>query len=704
MQRGVFYTPQPVVSYIVRSVHELLQTEFGLEDGLASTITWGEMAEKQLHIPVEESLGEGEFNIPAGTDPDSPFVVILDPATGTATFLVEVIDIIYRTLTEKWRKRGMNDKQRETAWNDYVPKHLLPRLYGYELMMAPYAIAHMKIGLKLHETGYRFGSGERARIYLTNALESASDDKKQMEFEEVIPALAHEAKAVNTVKRGQRFTVVIGNPPYFGHSVNNGDWIVGLLRKRIVRSPGYFEVDGAPLGERNPKWLNDDYVKFIRWAQVTIEQAQTGLLGYITNHGYLDNPTFRGMRQSLLCTFGKNYLLDLHGNSKRKEKAEDGSKDENVFDIQLGVAIGIFVKRTGSAFVRHADLSGLRESKYRQLQTNSLVDMAWHELAPQLTFYLFVPQDSSMLAEYEHGWKITDIMPVNSVGIVTARDALTIHWSREDAWRTVTDFATLPTENAREKYMLGKDSQDWKVALAQADLNANFSEQKFAPILYRPFDVRHTYYTGKPSGFHCRPRGEVMRQMLAGKNLGLITSRLTKGETFQHAQVSKNIVEVICMSPKTSNNGFVFPLYLYPKPYRTDLFDEETTVAPGGRQSNLAPAFISALASALNLNFMPDGKGDLNTCFGPEDVFGYVYAVFHSPTYCTRYAEFLRIDFPRLPLTRSLELFRELSKLGAELVSLHLLESPKISQFITRFTGEGDNTIPKKPTYKDGAV
>jgi hypothetical protein len=289
VQRGVFYTPQPVVSYIVRSVHELLQTEFGLEDGLASIITWGDMAEKNRLLHAGKSRGEGEFKIPAGTDPDSPFVVILDPATGTATFLVEVIDIIYRILTEKWRKLGMNDQQRETAWNEYVPKHLLPRLYGYELMMAPYAIAHMKIGLKLHETGYRFGSEERTRIYLTNALEPASDDKKQMEFEEVIPALAHEAKAVNLVKRSQRFTVVIGNPPYsnFGQ-LNKIPFILSLL-----------DDYKRGLNERKIN-LDDDFIKFVRLSQQLLDCTGIGVFGMITNNTFLDGVNHRKMRETLI--------------------------------------------------------------------------------------------------------------------------------------------------------------------------------------------------------------------------------------------------------------------------------------------------------------------------------------------------------------------------------------------------------------------
>jgi predicted helicase len=314
IQRGVFYTPRPVVSYIVRSVDELLRTEFGLADGLADTTTWGEMARSHR-----------DLKIPEGTSPDHAFVQILDPAVGTGTFLVEVIDLIHATVIIKWSAEGHGEKKMKALWNEYVPKHLLPRLHGYELLMAPYAIAHLKIGLKLHETGYRFGSDERARIYLTNALEPPHDFSGTLEF--AIPALAHEAQAVNEIKQKQRFTVVVGNPPYSGHSANNGPWISKLVRT-------YHFVDGIPLGERNPKWLQDDYVKFLRLGEWEVNETTTGILGYITNHSYSDNPTFRGMRRSLMTSFGKVRVFDLHGNSKKKEKAPSGQPDENVFEIQ----------------------------------------------------------------------------------------------------------------------------------------------------------------------------------------------------------------------------------------------------------------------------------------------------------------------------------------------------------------------------------
>jgi len=221
VERGVFYTPQPVVYYIVRSVDELLKTEFGLEDGLASTVTWGEMVKRNP-----------ELKIPDGVAPDEPFVLILDPATGTATFIVEVIDVIHKTMIEKWKKAGKTEAQIQAAWNEYVPKHLLPRVYGYELMMAPYAIAHMKVGLKLFETGYRFGSDERVHIYLTNSLEPPSNATGQKEFDEWFPALAHEAKAVNAVKSKKRFTVVVGNPPYmFG-----GNEGIGIADKNYFKN------------------------------------------------------------------------------------------------------------------------------------------------------------------------------------------------------------------------------------------------------------------------------------------------------------------------------------------------------------------------------------------------------------------------------------------------------------------------------------
>ena len=356
VSRGVFYTPRPVVSYIVRSVDELLRSEFGLAGGLADTTTWGEMMERHT-----------ELEIPENTSPGQAFVQMLDPATGTGTFLVEVIDLIHKTMVDEWKSQGHGERKIQALWNDYVPKHLLPRLHGYELLMAPYAIAHLKIGLKLYETGYSFESDERARVYLTNALEPAGDKQLTLDF---LPALAHEAEAVNEVKRQRRFTVVIGNPPYSVLSSNMGLWIDGLLRGRLsdgTATTSYYQVDGEPLGERKV-WLQDDYVKFMRLSQWLLDRTSVGIHGYISNHGYIDNVTFRGMRWSLGQSFQKIHVLDLHGSLKKKESPPSGVRDVNVFDIQQGVAIGIFAKAASNTrCVCHADLWGEREQKYRWL-------------------------------------------------------------------------------------------------------------------------------------------------------------------------------------------------------------------------------------------------------------------------------------------------------------------------------------------------
>ena len=380
--RGVFYTPQPVVSFIVRSVDEQLRTEFGLEDGLADTTTWGELAKRKT-----------DLKIPDGISPDQVFVQILDPATGTGTFPVEVIDNIYKTMTAKWQKQGNREAQIKELWNEYVPEHLLPRLHGYELMMAPYAIAHMKIGLKLYETGYLFQSGERARIYLTNALEPAQDYSGSFAF--AIPSLAREAQAVHSIKRDQRFTVIVGNPPYSGHSSNDGVWINNLV-------DDYFSINHEPINEANSKWLRDDYVKFIRLGHYLLKYTGAGVFSYITNHGYIDNPTFRAMRYSLIDAFDAVTVLDLHGNTKKRELDDDSNPDANVFDIQQGVAI--FLCRVGGDrtenAISHAHLRGSRDTKYKVLQQRELSSLASNSVITSPPHYILAPQDNALRHEF----------------------------------------------------------------------------------------------------------------------------------------------------------------------------------------------------------------------------------------------------------------------------------------------------------------
>ena len=683
VERGVFYTPRPVVSYIVRSVHQMLRTKFGLEDGLADIATWEDVVKHHKKLAI-----------PDGILPDQDFVQILDPATGTGTFLVEVIELIYDTLVDKWKDRGCRDHEVEVLWNEYVPKHLLPRLHGYELLMAPYAIAHLKISLKLYETGYRFGSEERAQVYLTNALEPAQDFSDLMDF--AVPALADEAEAVNKVKGGQRFTVVLGNPPYSGHSANKGDWIRGLLRGkdggRHVES--YFEVDGAPLNERNPKWLNDDYVKFLRLAQSEIEHTGQGVLGFITNHSYLDNPTFRGMRESLTKEFNGCHLLDLHGNSKKNELTPNGGKDENVFDIQQGVAVCLYVKSAagadGPSHVSHADLWGERNvgpdgGKYGWLANNTIASTPWAELAPTSPLYLFVPRDETLAEEYEAGWRMPKVFPINSVGIVTARDRLAIQWTAKEMRTLVADILSHSTEFIQKVYGL-KTSSSKSIHNAQRDiLDHPDSRRHLAQISYRPFDIRFTWYTGRTGGLIERPRGKVMHHMLAGPNLGLCIGRA--------GQVTGSKIWDVCFvstAPSDLNlfrrgGNCLFPLYTYPTEGQEHL--------GFSREPNLDKKFIETIGCSLGLEFVSDDSGDLQETFGPEDVFNYIYAILHSPEYRRRYADFLKSDFPRIPIIGDCNLFEALVELGKRLVSLHLMES--VGSSTPAFPRTGDNRVDK---------
>ncbi len=669
--RGVYYTPEPVVSYIVRSVDLLLKQQFKLRDGLADS----SRLESGLHK-----------------------VQILDPAVGTGTFLYAVFNQIFSKFL---KNKGM--------WSTYVSEHLLPRVHGFELLMAPYTVAHMKLGLQLQEMGYEFDSDERLRIFLTNTLEDAYE-KGGIQSLPFTEWLLNEGKAASEIKQDSPVMVIIGNPPYSGHSANVGEWIINLLKGIDERHLGektanYFQVDGKPLKERNSKWLNDDYVKFIRFAQWRIDTTGYGILGFITNHGYLDNPTFRGMRQALMQDFDEIYVLDLHGNSKKKEKSPDGGVDKNVFDIQQGVAISILVKfhkkSEKPAKVFQAELWGKREGKYAWLEEQDVKTTDWETLKPSSPFYLFIPQDITLREEYEQYWKVTEMMPVNSVGIVTARDDLTIHKSRQALMETVKDFVSLEPEQARDKYQLGKDAQDWKVHLAQEDIkNHDVDGSYVTPILYRPFDKRYTYYTGKSQGLICRPRTNVMQHMLAGENLALITVRKTPPtQQCGYFLATASIMSNGAIRSDNQSIDSLFPLYIYPT--EKDEFINGNGNSKPKRKPNFSPNFIKDVETRLKLKFIDDGTGDLTTTIGPENIFHYMYAVFHSTTYRQRYAEFLKIDFPRLPLTSDKTLFQQLANLGAQLVTIHLMEADIDSD--SRYPIEGNNLVDKI-TYQDEKV
>ena len=630
ISRGVFYTPRPVVSYIVRSVDQVLRTNFGLTDGFADTTTWDVMAKRHKNL-----------TIPDGTSPTQAFVQILDPATGTGTFLVEVIDLIHKTMVDKWKAQGHQDLKIQTLWNEYVPRHLLPRLHGYELLTAPYAIAHLKIGLKLYETGYRFQCDERAQVYLTNALEPPSDGQLTLDF---LPALAHEAAAVNKIKQKQRFTVVIGNPPYSVLSSNKGPWIDGLLKGRLPDSTitaSYYQVNGEPLRERKV-WLQDDYVKFIRLSQWLLDSSGVGIHAYISNHGYLDNPTFRGMRWSLMQSFQRIHVLNLHGNQRKKENPPEDSLDVNVFDILQGVAIGLFMKTaTANRCVCHADLWGERESKYKWLLEHRSSDTEWAHLEATPSFYLFEPFDSANTDNYSDWPPITEIMPAKVTGIVTARDGFVVDFDRKTLQSRIADLRShsLSDEEIRKRYFIGKgsnqyppgDSRGWKLPEARRKIRRDDQwDERYTPVLYRPFDVRYMYYVPWMVDW---PRVEAMPHMLAGDNVALMACRRSTGNGWKHFLTTRSITESSMVSNRTSEIGYLFPLYLYPGVGSTDssLFSRWDK-GKDGRTPNLDSGFVEHIAAATALRFVSDDCGDLRETFGPKDILAWVYAVLHSPS------------------------------------------------------------------------
>ena len=664
--RGVYYTPEPVVSYIVESIDWLLREKFGLKDGLAdkSKIT----AQRQ----------EGNQTI----EEESHRVLILDPATGTGTFLFEVVEQI---------RERFEQKHQAGLWPAYVHEHLLPRLFGFELLMAPYAVAHFKLGLELSARhlpelwrevwAYHFQPNERLNIYLTNTLEDLHKVTQQLGPLSIISREANEAVAV---KKHRPVLVVLGNPPYanFGRQ-NRNDFILGLL-------------DDYKRGLNEKKInLDDDFIKFLRWAHDRIERTGSGIIGFITNNVYLDGLTHRRMRESLLETFDEIYILNLHGSSKKQESAPDGTKDDNVFDITVGVAIALFVKlppdAKGSspqpaakpnATVHHADLWGLRKHKYDWLGSHNAASTEWTDFPPDPPDFYFKPRNAKYEREWNQGWSIRDIFPVSNNGLKTDRDDLFFAFDRKELEKRMTTFFSKePPAEFLQQYRV-QDSSSYDIETRRRE--RKFSLKAIQRCLYRPLDFRWVYYD---IGLTSRPADKVMRHLLAGENVALCAlrqSRRGEGGAFlaTTALVNKDVVSLFDI-------GTVFPLYLYPNG-ETET-QGELVPHENGRRPNLAAGFVHDFEEELGLKFITDGRGDLKKTFGPEDIFHYSYAILHSPGYRERYAEFLKLDFPRVPLTNELLLFRRLCQCGARLAGLHTMR--ELAPDSAAFDVPGDNTV-----------
>jgi predicted helicase len=664
--KGVWYTPGPVVKFMVRAVDDILKTEFGLSRGIADT--------SKTKIKVKTDIANKNYK--SGykeVEKEVHKVQILDPATGTGTFLAEIIKHIHK---------GFSAMQ--GAWPSYVEKDLIPRLNGFELLMASYAMAHLKLDLLLTETGYKPTINQRFKVYLTNSLEESHPDTGTL-FSNWLSTEANEA---NHIKRDTPVMCVIGNPPYSGISSNNGEWISNLIED-------YKYIDGVHFNERK-HWLNDDYVKFLRYGQHYIEKNGSGVLAFINPHGFLDNPTFRGMRWHLLKTYDKIYTIDLHGNSKKKETAPDGSADINVFDIQQGVSINVFVK-TGKkkpnelGKVLHYDLYGKRDFKYDFLNENSIQSIEFNELPNVAPNYFFVPKDFEAQESYEKGFKVNEFFTQSSVGFVSANDGMNISMTGKEQREKIQDILTLEEAVWRLKYNRAKDAQSWKYKWAKEDAEKNQSDT-LSKVSYRPFDTRYTLYTGVSGGLYARPTFDTMQNFINGKNVGLNWIRPMSAKYEFSIFISQYITDQCSAGNKSAGAGISYlgPLYLYSK-----TSGQQTIEQSEERTPNLNAEIVKEIEEKLGLTFTNEKEINKNT-FAPIDVLDYIYAVLHSPSYREKYKEFLKIDFPRVPYPENQDTFWELVRLGGEIRQIHLLESPTVEQYITQYPIAGDNLVSRK--------
>ncbi|MCB1440421.1 MAG: N-6 DNA methylase [Nitratireductor sp.] len=678
--RGVWYTPEPVVNFIVRAVDEVLKVEFGLADGLADTsritINWdtGQNDKKSKPVTIKKQVHR---------------VQILDPATGTGTFLAEVVKLVAE------RVKGNAPGQ----WSNYVEKDLIPRIHGFELLMASYAMCHMKLDMTLTGLGYKPSANPpRVGVYLTNSLEEG--ERVEQTLFGLSRAIAEEAKAASDIKRQMPIMVVIGNPPYSGHSSNKGEWIEKLMAD--------YKVSPELKRPAQAKWLSDDYVKFVRFAEHMIEKNGEGVLGFITNHGYLDNPTFLDMRNHLRQTFDRIYVLDLHGNSKKKEVCPDGSPDKNVFDIMQGVAIIVAVKRGEAggakklASVFHGDLWGDRETKYQRLWDGTTGKLAAQDVSPETAPWRFKPTDKALEAAYQVGFSVADLFSPNgrpAPGIVTTHDEFAISWTAAEAAEKVERLLSTASEaEARQHFRLCSQNQ-WSYVAAKSALADGTWRQAITPILYRPFDTRFTVYDSNVA-VHRRER--AMNHFVDRTNLGLMTShQAIQGDAgFSHAVAVDHIIDNRAIFSNKSISQML-PLYLYPK---EGTFDQSISL-------NFDAKLYARIRRAAGLTgslSAPDGTDTFRRLVGkarPDEVkvFDYIYGVLHCPAYRQTYAEFLKSNFPRIPFPPSPKVFGAVSAKGEELRRLHLMEDAVIGATPYPFDGDGDSVVDK-PRFDAGRI
>lgn len=695
--RGVYYTPQSVVDFIINSIDLILKKDFNKNKGFGEALNLGQS------------------------------ITLLDFATGTGTFLLDSF------------RKALSYYDKNSA--KYKPKELINKFYGFEFMIAPYTIAHLKLSQTLKEEfNYVLSDDERLNIFLTNTLETINIKEEKEKFS-IFTDLIKETELAQETKN-KNILIITGNPPYSGASANKGifeDEVRSEYKDCLEKEPLAILRNGKIEKEKNPKWLLDDYVKFIRFAEMKLnKQEEGGIFGFISNNSFLDNPTFRGMRHSLLKSFDKIYILDLHGNVRKKEISPDGSKDENVFDIMQGVSINIFVKSQNHssklAKVYHYDLFGKREYKYNFLFGNNLESVKWKELKTEAPFFLFVLQDKNKKIEYDKGISVKDMFRISSTGICSQRDSVVIHKTKESVKEIIKDFCNLSKEENIKKYKIEKDGRDWQIQLAidsvkKSELNKNGI---IIQINYRPFDFYWTYYNEEAKGFMAYPRTEVMQHFLpslrwqsprlksaVGKqsnkvesidchascqrhaygvearndnNIGLVINRSVALEKYQHVFITNKITDLHIM--ETANaSAYIFPLYIYDTENVRKILREENEEIGGMFEDIKHFEDVERIE-----NFTPRFRKFINEKYGnvkPEEILGYIYAILFHKEYRKKYFDFLKIDFPKIPFVDKKEDFLKFGKLGIRLYNLHLYDLTNLSSEKINLEDVGE------PMFKD---
>jgi len=623
-KRGVYYTPVPVVSFINNSINVILKEHFNKTDGIADKS-----------------------------------VTLLDPAAGTLTFLAEAAKL---AVTEAVLKYG------EGVCEKIIQEHILENFYAFELMMAPYAIGHIKIAIYLEELGYKIKDNERVKYYLTNTLEM--EELEQVKFPGM-SSLSQESHLASKVKKEQPILVIFGNPPYSVSSVNKSAFIEKEMEvyKKDVRK------------ERNIQPLSDDYIKFIRFAHWKIASHDQGIIGMITNNSYLSGLIHRGMRKELLKNFNRIYVLNLHGNARIGERCPDGGKDENIFDIMQGVSIALFIKnekQQSPGKLYYKDLYGDQQYKYKYLEENNIKTVDWEEIKPKTPNYFFVKKDYSLQSQYDKFLSITEIFDKYSSGVKTHRDHFVVGFTKKEVRRKMQLFTSdLPDDIVKQGLNL-KDTSNWNMSNARKALAKIDWEKSIIPYSYRPFDIRYICFNNKVID---RDREELMKN-IKGNNIGLITTRQLSSNKFSHIILTDNISDICSISIKTKESGYLFPLFIYINS------DGALFTQIQNKKSNMNKGFTKILLSKLPKTI------------STENIFYYIYAILHSNKYREKYQEFLKTDFPKIPFTKQYELFEQLSQIGKRLTELHLLKSQELNIPICKLLEKGDNVI-KKVEYNE---